>query len=395
VRVLHLNHTGSMSGAERSLLELLRGLGDEVSSILATPPGPFEDAARDQGAEVITIPAAEASFRIHPIWTPLALGSAGRAALAVARIARRERVDLIHANSARAALVARLVRSVGAPRAVVYLHDCLPDSRAANLTRRAILSGHGIVLANSDYTAASFAAGQHPAPAVRTSYNGMIDDAGRLVALNGAEPPSRPEARRRLGLEPEAPLVGLVAQISPWKGQDTAIEAFAGVRDAHPGAQLLLAGEPKFDARVTRFDNRAYMEHLRGLVAELDLGDAVSFLGERRDDAIDVIAALDVLVAPSWEEPFGRTIVEAMTIGTPVVATEVGGPAEIIEDGVTGRLVPPRAPAALAAAVSELLREREARERMVGAATVAAERFRLSTHVEEVVAAYRELLGSP
>jgi glycosyltransferase involved in cell wall biosynthesis len=392
VRILYLNHTGNVSGAERSLLELLPALPADVSRRVATPPGPFAAAAREQGEAVVTVPAAEGSLRLHPIHTPAALGGFARSALAVGRLARRERADLVHANSVRAGLVAALARRLGAPPAVVYVHDCLPDTRVANMTRRRILSGSGVVLANSDYTAASFA-GRDGSAAVRTSYNGMVDERGELVSLRGAEAPRRAEARRRLGLEQSGPLIGLVAQITPWKGQDTAIEALAALRREYPDARLLLVGEAKFAARGTRFDNPAYLTRLRRLVADLGLDDGVAFLGERRD-ALEIMAALDVCVAPSWEEPFGRAIVEAMALGTPVVATEVGGPAEIVEDGVSGRLVPPRSPELLAVAVRELLASPELRERMAAEGRRRVGRFSLAAHAESVVRAYRDLLGT-
>ena len=193
----------------------------------------------------------------------------------------------------------------------------------------------------------------------------MIDADGRLASRRGGEMPSREEARGRLGLQGPGPLLGVVAQISPWKGQDTAVEAFAEVRREHTGARLLLIGEAKFTGAATRFDNVEFRDGLRSRAAELGIADGVEFLGDRRD-ALEWIAALDVLLAPSWEEPFGRTIVEAMAIGTPVIATAVGGPAEIVEDGVSGRLVRPRDPAALAAAALELLASPEQRRALRG-----------------------------
>ena len=393
MRVLYLNHTGRMSGAERSLLELFPALPADVSPLLATPAGPFADAARERGVEVATVPGAEGSLRPHPVQTPLALAGIARAVVAVARLARREGADLIHANSVRAGLVASFARRAGGPPWLVYVHDCLPESRLAGMTKRAILSGGGVVLANSDYTAAGFTRGE-PGADVRTTYNGMIDADGRLASLRGAEMPRPNEARRRLGLEGAGPLLGVVAQISPWKGQDTAVEAFAAVRREHPGARLILVGEAKFTGAATRFDNVAFRDDLRSRAAELGIADGVEFLGDRRD-ALDWIAALDVLLAPSWEEPFGRTIVEAMAIGTPVIATAVGGPAEIVEDGVSGRLVPPRDPAALAAAALELLGSPELRERYDAEGRRAAGRFTVDAHARVVLGAYRDLLGAP
>jgi glycosyltransferase involved in cell wall biosynthesis len=392
VKVLYLSHTGLMSGAERALLELLSGLPADTSRVVASPQGAFATAAREVGEEVVTVPAAEASLRLHPLHTPMGIGGIVRSALVVARLARRQGADLIHANSVRAGLVAALAGRVGAPPTVVYVHDCLPDSLPANMTRRAILSGEAVVLANSRYVARSFA-GRDRSADVRTTYNGMIDERGELVSLGGRAAPSRAEARRRLGLDGSGPLLGLVAQITPWKGQETAIRALAAVRRELTDIRLLLVGEAKFVAKGTRFDNLAYGDHLRRLVDQLGLAESVDFLGER-GDALEIMAALDVLVAPSWEEPFGRTIVEAMALGTPVVATEIGGPAEIIEDGVSGRLVAPREPELLATALVELLARPERRERIAREGRLACGQYTLAGHVESVVSAYGSLLRS-
>ena len=160
------------------------------------------------------------------------------------------------------------------------------------------------------------------------------------------------------------PVLALVGQITPWKGQEEAVRAIARVRAAYPSAILLLVGEAKFVSRATRYDNRSYLRRLHETVAELGLGDAVRFLGER-EQVPDILRACDVALLPSWEEPFGRAVVEAMAMGTPVIATSVGGPAEIIRDGVDGVLVAPRRTDELAAAIIELLADEPAAVRWV------------------------------
>ena len=100
------------------------------------------------------------------------------------------------------------------------------------------------------------------------------------------------------------------------------------MRADHPHARLLIVGEVKFAAANTRLDNRGYLAELHGLARELSLKDAVEFLGER-EDAPEIMARADAILVPSIEEPFGRTVAEPMAVGTPVVATTVGGPAEL------------------------------------------------------------------
>jgi glycosyltransferase involved in cell wall biosynthesis len=158
------------------------------------------------------------------------------------------------------------------------------------------------------------------------------------------------------------------------------------VRRTHPAARLLIVGEVKFDTPATRLRNRAYLGELRQLVDALDLGDAVRFTGERQDVA-EILGAVDVLLAPSVAEPFGRTVIEAMAMGTPVIATEIGGPAEIIEHGITGLLAPPTEPRRWAEAVNSVLTDPDgARARAARARTVAAERFSADRHARAMAA---------
>ena len=112
----------------------------------------------------------------------------------------------------------------------------------------------------------------------------------------------------------------------------------------------MIVGEVKFGGAATRLDNDGYLAELHRLIDELGLGDAVEFAGER-EDVPELMAEADVLLAPSTEEPFGRTVVEAMAVETPVVATSVGGPSEVIDDGVTGLLVAPENPIAWSQAI--------------------------------------------
>jgi len=147
--------------------------------------------------------------------------------------------------------------------------------------------------------------------------------------------------------------LGVVAQLSPWKGQGTAIEALRLLREEGLDVHLLLIGSAKFVASATRFDNHAYVAALRGLIDDAGLQDRVSWLGER-EDVPELVRALDILLLPSEEEPFGRALIEAMALGVPVLATRVGGPPEIIEDGREGFLLPPHEPAAWARAIRRI-----------------------------------------
>jgi glycosyltransferase involved in cell wall biosynthesis len=353
VRVLYLNHTSTVGGGERSLLELLPALGRSIEPLVACPEGDLADAAIELGVPVITVPGIDASFRLHPARLSRGAVAGTRAAVRVRRISRSGRIDLVHANSIRAGLVAVLASRLGAAPAVVHVRDCLPDTAVARVIRRTLRQGAAALVANSDYTARSFA----PDSSIRTVYNS--------VDLERFDPAqlSRKEARARVGLAADESVLAVVAQITPWKAQADAIRIVASLQSAGRRVHLLLVGSAKFVSSGTRYQNRAYEKSLHDLCRQLGVSSAVHFFGERQD-VPTILRAADLVLVPSWHEPFGRTIIEAMAMETPVLATSEGGPPEIIRDGVDGLLLPPRSPDIWADAARVLLADPDRRKEM-------------------------------
>jgi glycosyltransferase involved in cell wall biosynthesis len=386
LRVLYVNHTAEVSGGERSLLALLGGLPPEVQPAVACPDGPLADALSQLAIPVTRIAGTAGSLRLHPLHTPRAAAEMGVAAAQTARAAARHRADVVHANSIRAALVAAIA-PLRAAR-VAHVRDCLPAGRVSTATLRLIAARSRVVIANSRYTAASVAAAAPRAP-LQVVHNPV--DLARFdpAAID------REQARARLG-EPASArmLLGIVAQLTPWKGQRTAIEGLRLLRDEGLDAHLLIVGSAKFVARSTRFDNEAYVAELRRLIAAAGLEERVSWLGER-EDVPQLVRALDALLLPSEEEPFGRALIEAMALEVPVLATRVGGPPEIVQDGREGYLLDPHDPAAWAQAVARLAADPERARAMGRAGRAQAEAlFTVQRHVEQVMDAYRTALTS-
>jgi glycosyltransferase involved in cell wall biosynthesis len=381
VRVLYVNHTAEVSGAERSLLSLLAGLPDTVHARAAAPRGPLVAAVEDLGVSVSPIAGTAGSLRLHPLHTPRALAEMSLAASQVHRAARLHGADLVHANSIRAGIVLGLARP-SAAATVVHVRDCLPPGPVTTATMRLIAATATAVVANSRYTARSVRASA-PGARVEVVHNPVdlerwdparIDRAGARARLGGA-------GERRV-------LMGVVAQLSPWKGQATAIEALKLLRQEGVDAHLLLIGSAKFVARSTRFDNTAYVASLRARVADAGLEDRVSWLGER-EDIPELMRALDVLLLPSNEEPFGRALIEAMALGVPVLATDVGGPPEIIEDGREGYLLSPHEPIAWARAVRRIVESPDRGVEMGCAGRRRVEReFTVGHHVTAMLRVY-------
>ena len=189
--------------------------------------------------------------------------------------------------------------------------------------------------------------------AVSTSIVRKIDDEGRHGApvsliYNGIDLQRYDNLvpcctlREEYGLPAEGPIVGVVARLEPEKGHPTLIDAWPVVLSAFPNATLLVVGEGSRCEALTQ-QTRA-----------LGIERSVIFTG-RRDDVPAVTKSLDVAVLPSYREAQGLSILEAMALSRPVVASNVGGIPEMIEDGRTGLLVPPHDAAALGAAIVRLL----------------------------------------
>lgn len=372
--ILLLAYTSQLGGAERSLLEATARLDRRLfTPILAVPgEGPLAVAARERGVEVF-LDGTPHLERLGPLaW----LGVVDRlAALVVERGVR-----LIHAGTVwrltRAAAVATLTRVP----AICHVRDedlalfrsprfRLAASRMVRLIAISASVMHELV-----------AAGQHPLR-VPVLWNG-IDPEPFARASGGAA------LRARWDVPAEAPLVGVVGNVEPRKGQVDFVRAAAHVALARPDARFVIVGSDLHGVW------RAYGDELAAEIAERKLGDRVVLAG-RAEDVPDVMAALDVVVVPSHREPFGRVVVEAMAAAKPVVAYAVGGIPEIVQPGITGVLCEPGDPYDLACEVIGLLADPERAARWGAAGrTRAREKFGLDRHVADLDIIYRGILGS-
>jgi glycosyltransferase involved in cell wall biosynthesis len=205
------------------------------------------------------------------------------------------------------------------------------------------------------------------------------------VDLKAFSPPSADEraaARARLGVPAGVPVVAAVGRFVALKGHHYLLEAMSRLRVSHPQAHLLLAGAGPLQGAIET------------LAAKLGLADAVRFLGPH-DDVREVIAAADVLAAPSLSEGFGLSVVEAMAMAVPVVASRTGGFAEIVDDGHSGLLVPPRDPNALATALAHLLDDANLRRRVGAQGRATAEaRFDVRASARAIERIYERALAA-
>ncbi len=385
-RVLYVSHTGLMSGAERALVDLLEEEQAGPASVVACPYGPLSLAVRRTGATLLPLPPITSGGRLRLSGGLSVMNEIASAGQSLRKLIRSTQPVLVHSNSPRAGLVSCAALTGLAIPHIVHCHDTLDLKPSTRLVRRLISHSADRVLAVSASSAAFWRDSSIPVAVV---YNPLATERFDPARF------SRADARRLLDLEPTQTLIGVVGQITPWKGQHVAIEAMSALAPRFPNLQLIICGDAKFRGRRTRYDNMAYMRELRRMAAERGLTNRIQFWPELQDVEL-LLRALDMLLAPSRSEPFGRSIIEAMSLTTPVIATCFGGPPEYIRHQVTGILADPRDTSIWVAAVTKLLSDPESATAIGQNGSVSVRmRFDRTAYAQAVGRIYSEVLSSP
>ncbi|RPF26396.1 glycosyltransferase [Georgenia muralis] len=377
-RVLFLNHSTEPGGAELALVRLLSVTGRtwRAGVLVAGPElGVFRALDRAPGALVM---GTRGSMRAG-----ISGGAVGRVlgaaleviveAVSVALHPAARTADILWANSTRSAVYGILASAILRKPLVVHLRDVVSVESlgwAGDLVmRRLVLPRATGVVANSAFTLASAAGVRLPAvTAVIRSPVGNV--------LPAPAAPVRAEVER----------VGMVARIARWKGQHLLIEAFARTFGGTP-VSLHLAGG-------VLFDERAYRRELERLVSDLDVADQVVFEGHVEDVGL-FIDSLDVCVQASTRpEPMGQNVLQYLARGRPTVVADEGGPSEVVEDGVNGRVFHARQVASLAGVLGELAADLPQRRRLGEHARQGAVSFRDGVVLGQVDAMLRRVAFS-
>ncbi len=381
MKVVFYNHTGKVSGAERVLLTILARLDGEFERVVICPDdGPLAAMAKETGAAVEVVADLKARFTRRPDQLLTYAISSGRVIANLRRKFAALNPDLIHANSIRAGLIATAA-TVGLKSKVVWhLHDLLPRHPLSSAIRLvAALSRRTRMIAVSD--------------AVRRNFCGRLSALQQRVTLilNAIDLDSftpkgigREDIRRRLSLETNDFVVGIVGQLTPRKGQLELLKAFAEFLKTNPRGVLLIIGAAIFNR------DSAYEQLLRQTAEELGIASRVKLLGNR-DDVPDVMRALDLLVINSRREPFGLIACEAMACGTPVLATALDGLLEIIDHQKNGWLVTAGDQAELVQAMNLLSENAELRQQLAARASHdVARRFSIGRYMKELEVLYHQ-----
>jgi glycosyltransferase involved in cell wall biosynthesis len=370
MRVLFLDHAEALGGSELSLLGLLRTLDrSRFEPVLACPPGILADRAH-----ALDVSIAELRLEKLRCGNPLAAVRrlrSGRHELR--KLLADNEFDAVHANTLRSAVYVSTV----APRLGVPFLWHVRDVRVPAWTRWLLLRRCQRAIATSEFLADWLGRG----PAVR-------------IVPNGVDTESVPDAttcravRRELSIPDDAPVIGCLGRVRPWKGQERFIELAALLAPELPEAHFLVVGGTLFPD-----PGRDYVAELKEQAAALGVADRVTFTGHR-DDPLAALGAMDVVVNCSLDEPFGRVLIEAMACGRPVAAFHSGAVPELVKDDQTGFLAPPSCVEALADAVRRLLDDRELAQTMGDAGRErVTERFALQASTRRMEAVYGELLS--
>ena len=363
MRIVHVNTEPTWRGGESQVFNLMRGLlshGHQVEAV--TLPGSAL-LARCQEAAIPATPL--------PMRGDLDLA----AALTLARHLKSSPADIVNAQTARAHMLGLLAAHLGAPgRLVVTRRLDFPIRRdPANLWK---------------YRSRRVARYIAVAGVIRD----ILVDAGvhgdRVKVVNSSIDLStfarsdqhRAEARAELGIPPDAVVVGNVAALAWHKGQTDLLAAMPRVAAAFPGAWCVIVGGG---------EEREALEKQAAALA----GQPRIVLTGMRKDVPRLLNAFDVFCMPSHFEGFCNSVLEALATGIPVVATRAGGLPEIVEDGTTGLLVPPKDPEALATGILRVLSDTGlARHFSEEGRRAAQTRFGVDLMVEKTIAIYRETL---
>lgn len=291
------------------------------------------------------------------------------------RVLRDFDPHLLHSHMFHANLLARIVgRLTGVPRIVCTEHTMGQEGSVRRLLNRLTAPLADRITAVSEQVGTFAREGIGiPSDQVVVIPNGIDIDRCRSAL-------SPDQARAKLGLPPDQPVVGTVGTLRPVKGTDVLLRAFARLQESGPEAHLLVVGDgPEWDT-------------LQALADELGIRDAITFTGNRSDIA-DLLAAMDLFVLSSHWEGLPIAALEAMAAGLPVVATAVGGTPGVVLDGKTGLLVPPSDPPALAGALQQLLSDpQQARTMGQAGRRRVEEQYTQQRMVERMEALYQELL---
>ena len=359
-KILYLSSSVNLWGARKSLLDILTHLDKKTffPIVVCSSSGPLTEKLDE-----IKIPYRIVKMRLwrkgkYFPWIPSTV-------MCLAKLIRRERISLVHSNSHSDAPYGILACRFRKIPIISHIRDIIqPDKVGKYLLKHA-----DKIIAVSNAAAKPF------------GKNGKLLVINNSIDLNSFKPIE--DIRGELNISKNELVIGIVGQISKLKGHDVFLKAASIILKKNKNIKFLIVGE------VRRERDQGLCE---ALINKLDLRENVIFTGFRHDIA-NVLSAIDILAFPTLKESFGRSAIEAMALGKPVVASNVGGVPEIVRHGKTGILVSPGDAEELADGLLELINDKEKREDMGNEGLkVVREKFDIRDMMNRIENVYKELL---
>lgn len=381
IKVLHVITRLIIGGAQENTLFTVEGLmkDDRFEAALVTgpplgPEGSLIERARKNGVDMTLIP--EMRREINPFLDLVTF-------IKLYRFLKRKRYDIVHTHSAKAGVLGRFAaRLAGVPLVIHTVHGLsfhsyqnrLLNFLYANLERLAGRFSDFCVCVGEVMLRQAVAAGVCTAGRTRVIYSG--------IELEKYESGRQANEKERLGIAPDAPVVGKIARLFHLKGHEHLLRAAAAVKKEFPGVRFILVGDG------------ILKDDLKRQAGELGIEENVIFAGLAEPDRIpSLINTMDVLVHVSFREGLPKAAVQALAAGKPVVAFAVDGAPEVVIEGKTGHLVPPADEEKLAEAVIDLLKNRgRAKKWGEEGRRIIREKFDVDLMVQRLKELYLELL---
>lgn len=342
-KILFIDQSGDLGGAEFSLYDIAR-LWRDRGTVLLFEDGPFRFLLENAEIRVRIVRNGQSIQKVRRnfgLWNALLyIGSLYNLVSAI--LSEAVSYDVIYANTQKAFVVSALSKIFSRRKLIWHLHDILsPDHFGRSLRKVVVWLANryaDLVIANSQATLDAFFA-----------HGGRCNS---IVIPNGIDPKlfecvdskkAKEHLKNIIGVS-DGPIIGVFGRFAPWKGQHIAIEAARKL----PGFHFVFVGSPLFG-------EEAYGKYLQSIAQDESIKERIHFLGFQENipafmKAVDIV--LHTSIAP---EPLGRVIIEGLFAEKPVIATAAGGALEVIDDRMTGFLVPPNDSDAIARVVRSVV----------------------------------------
>ena len=384
-KVLFLDQTGQLGGAELMLLDIVAGRAAD-SEVILFQDGEFRPALEKIGVKTHLVSLSEDASAISKQTGLISIvKSIPRLLVMVIRIAdHARRFDVVYANTAKALIIGGPAAFLARRPLVFHLHDIISDTHFSALNRWALITTSNLcassVIANSLATQSAFVVSGGNASRCIVIPNGFD-----LTTPSAASADAR-SLRTDLHVPDDAWVILMAGRLAFWKGQHVLLKALKQVPHAH----VVFLGDALFTE-----EDRAYAQQLRDTATERSLAGRVHFAGFHKKTAPFFAMADAVVHASVYAEPFGRVIVEGMLAGKPVIATRAGGAAEILSHGQTGLLIESNDANVLSQALLRLKDNPEFAKRLASAAEDHARRTYSLITVQSQIESLIRLVATP